>query len=67
MNVNVRRNHFDPYYYIKSAQTKKIMVHYISQPHHIFMGLQVFVLMLVPGGLQLLILARVLRDARLRA
>ena len=46
---------FDRYYCINSAETKEIrsrnernMVHYILQPHHIF-------IMLVPGGLQFLI------------
>ena len=42
---------FDSYYCINSAQTKEIMVHYILQPHHIFIR----ILMLVPGGFQLLI------------
>ena len=43
---------FDRYYCIKSAQTNEIMVHYILQPHHIF--IRVILNMLVPGGLQLL-------------
>ena len=31
------------------------MVHYILQPHHIFIHVKAFVFMLVPGGLQFLI------------
>ena len=46
---------FDRYYCINSAQTKEIMVHYILQPHHIFICVKVFILMLVPGRLQSLI------------
>ena len=46
---------FDRYYCINSAQTKEIMVHYILQPHHIFIRIKAFVFMLVPGGLQFLI------------
>ena len=42
---------FDHYYCINSVQTKKIMVHYILQPHHVFIRVKVFILMLVPGGL----------------
>ena len=57
-------NHFifDGYYCINSAETKEIrcrnernMVHYILQPHHIFIRVKAFVSMLVPGGLQFLI------------
>ena len=46
---------FDHYYCINSTQTKEIMVHYILQPHHIFIRVKVFSPMLVPGGSQLLI------------
>ena len=48
---------FDHFYCINSAQTKEIIhvVHYILQPSHIFIQVKGFILMLVPGGLQLLI------------
>ena len=53
---------FDCYYCINSAEMNEIrcrnernMVHYILQPHHIFIHVKAFVFMLVPGGLQLLI------------
>ena len=53
---------FDHYYYINSAETKEIrcrnernMVHYILQPHHIFIRVKDFVFMLVLGGHQFLI------------
>ena len=42
---------FDRYYCINSAETKEIMVHYILQPHQIFICIKAFVFMLVPGGL----------------
>ena len=45
---------FDRYYCINSAQTKEIMVYRILQPHHIFIHVKVFILMLVPGELLLL-------------
>ena len=48
---------FDRYYCINSAQTKEIMVHHILQPYHIFIQVKVFILMLVPGRLQLLIIS----------
>ena len=48
-------NIFDRYYCINSSQTKEVMVHCILQPHHIFIRAKAFILMLVPGGLQLLI------------
>ena len=48
---------FDRYYCINSAQTKEIMVHCILQPHHIFIPVKVFTLMLVTDGLQLLIIS----------
>ena len=48
---------FDRYYCMNSTKTKEIMVRYILQPHHIFIGVKVFTLMLVPGGLQLLIIS----------
>ena len=48
---------FDRYYCINSAETKEIryrnernLVHYILQPHHIFIRAKAFVFMLVPGG-----------------
>ena len=50
---------FDRYYCINSAETNEIscrnernMVHYILQPHHIFIHVKVVVFMVVPGGLQ---------------
>ena len=53
---------FDRYYCIKSAETKEIrcrnernMVHYMLQPHHIFIRVKASVFMFVPGGLQFLI------------
>ena len=53
---------FDRYYCINSAETKEIrcrnersMVHYILQPHHIFIRVKALVFMLVPGGLEFLI------------
>ena len=49
VNVNECQNR---YYCINSAQTKEIMVPYILQPHHIFICVKAFILMLVPGGLQ---------------
>ena len=33
------------------------MVYYISQPHHVFIRIKAFLLMLVTGGLQLLIIS----------
>ena len=52
----------DCYYCINSAETKEIryrnernIVHYILQPHHIFIRVKAFVFILVPGGLQFLI------------
>ena len=53
---------FDRNYCINFVDTKEIrcrnernMVHYIFQPHHIFIRVKAFVFMLVPGGLQFLI------------
>ena len=53
---------FDRYYCINSAERKGIrcknernMVHYILQPHHIFIRVKTFVFMLDPVGLQFLI------------
>ena len=43
----------DRYYCINSVQTK---VHYILHPRNIFIRVKAFILMLVPGGLQLLII-----------
>ena len=48
---------FDRYYCINSAKTKEITVHYILHPHHIFIRVKVFILMLVPGELHLLIIS----------
>ena len=48
---------FYRYYCINSTQTKEMMVHYILQPNHIFIRVKVFILMLVPGGLQVLIIS----------
>ena len=48
---------FDHYYCINSVQTKEIMVHYILQPHHIFIRVKAFIFMLVPGRLQFLIIS----------
>ena len=47
---------FDCYYCINSTGKKEIIVHYILQPHQIFICVKAFVLMLVPGGLQFLII-----------
>ena len=49
---------FYQYYCINSAETKGIIVHYILQPHHIFILVKAFVLMLVSGGLQFLIISK---------
>ena len=49
---------FDRYYYINSTETKEIIVHYILQPRHIFIRVKAFVFMLVPGGLQFLIVSK---------
>ena len=48
---------FDHCYCINAAQTKELMVHYILQPHHIFIRVFCFILMLVPGRLQSLIIS----------
>ena len=34
---------FDRYYCVNSAKTKEIMLHYILQPHHIFIHIKAFV------------------------
>ena len=47
----------DRYYCINSAQMKEIMVHYILQPHHIFICVKAFIFRLVPGRLQFLIIS----------
>ena len=47
---------FDRCYCINSAQTKKIMVHNILQPRYIFICLKDFILILIPSGVQLLII-----------
>ena len=48
---------FDRYYCINSAETEEIMMHYILQPHHIFILVKPFMFMPVPGGLQFLIIS----------
>ena len=48
---------FDRYYCINSAQTKEKMVHYVLQPHHIFIRIKAFIFMLIPGGRRLLIIS----------
>ena len=48
---------FYRYYCINAVQIKEKTVHYISQPHYIFICVKVFILMLVPGGHQLLIIS----------
>ena len=48
---------FDRYYCINSAQTKEIMVHYVLQPHHMFISVKAFIFMLVLDGLQFLIIS----------
>ena len=50
---------FDCYYCINSAKTNEKMVHYILQPHNIFIRVKnlAFVFMLVPGGLQFFIIS----------
>ena len=50
---------FDRYYCINFAQTIEIIVHDILQPLHIFIRVKTFTLkfMLVPGGLQFLIIS----------
>ena len=55
---------FDCYYFINSAQMKEIMLHFILQPHHIFIWVKVFILMLVPDDFSYSLLACVLRGAR---
>ena len=56
---------FDRYDCINSAETKEIMVHYILLPHHILISVKAFVVMLVPGRLQFLIIStHALRSAR---
>ena len=47
----------DRYYCINSAQTKEIMVHYILQPHHIFIRVKAFIFVFVSGGLQFFIIS----------
>ena len=59
---------FDRYNYcINSTETKEIMVHYILQPHHIFIRVKAFVFMLVPGGLQFLIISMCFAWHRLKS
>ena len=55
---------FDCYYCMNSAEKKEIMcrnernmVHYILQPYHIFIRVKAFAFMLIPGGLQFLIIS----------
>ena len=44
----------DRYCCTNSAQTKKMMALYILQPRNIFIRVKAFILMFVPGGVQLL-------------
>ena len=41
----------------RSAVSKEITVHYSLQPRHIFIRIKAFIIMPVPGGLQLLIIS----------
>ena len=51
------KNRGHSYYRINSAQTKEIMARYILQPSHILILVKAFILMLVPGRDQLLIIS----------
>ena len=55
---------FDRYYCINSAQTKEIMVHYILQPHHIYIRIKAFVLCSFQADFSFSLLVCALRDAR---
>ena len=48
---------FDRYFCINSAETKEIMANYILKPHHIFIHVKAFLVMLVPCGLQFFIIS----------
>ena len=48
---------FDCYYCINSSRKKEVTMHYILQPHHFFMSIKVFILMLIGCGFQLLIIS----------
>ena len=59
---------YDRYYCIHSAQTKEIMVHYILQPHHIFICIKAFILVLMfRADLSYSLLQPDLRGAQQRA
>ena len=46
---------FDSSYCVDSAKKKEIMMHFILKPRHIFIRVKVvFILTIVPGGLQIL-------------
>ena len=45
---------FDRYYCINSALKKDLLVHFIVQRRHL--RLKAFILMLIPGGVQLLVI-----------
>ena len=49
---------FDHYYCINSAKTKEVKVRCILQHHNLFICVKVFILMVVQGGLQLLIISK---------
>ena len=62
---------FDRYYCINSAETKEIscrnernMVHYILQPHHIFIRVKLSFLCSFRADFSFSLLARALRGAR---
>ena len=62
---------FDRYYCINSTETKEIrrrnernMVHYILQPHHIFICVKAFVLCSFRADFSFSLLARALRGVR---
>ena len=48
---------FDRHYCINSAKTKEIMVHFILHSCHIFICIKSFILMLIQGRLQILIIS----------
>ena len=55
---------FDRYYCINSAQKKEITVHYLLQPHHIFICIKAFILCLIRADFSFSLLACALRGAR---
>ena len=48
---------FDCYYCINSAETKEIIVHYILQPHHIFICVKAIAFMLFRADFSFSLLA----------